>query len=152
MKLIAIDPGKSTGIAIFNNSVLSECGVLKFLSYRDYTRNLFTACDIAKPQKMMVEKPVIYPLKNWKGDPNDLINLSVLVGICVAAGSPFCDVDLVEPRRWKGSRPKNIDIEYTKKQLYKVELDVLNATTYNKKDRHNMLDAIGIGLWCLDRR
>jgi hypothetical protein len=153
MNLVTIDPGMSTGVAEFQNEVLLNVGLIKFECCRQYTKDLFRLMDVAKPERVVIEIPKIYPFKNQKGDQNDLIKLAVQAGICIAAASPFCHVEEVHPQEWKGQRPKEVDNKHTLSLLYDpVELDVFNSLQISKNLRHNVLDAIGIGLWVLKRR
>jgi hypothetical protein len=153
MTLMAIDPGKNTGFAVFRNSVLFGCGLLKFSNTREYTKFLFRLMDEVRPDQAIIEIPRVYPFKHQKGDQNDLIGLAVQAGICIAAASPFCQVQEVHPQEWKGQRPKKVDNEHTLKMLYSpIETDIFFGSGIKKSERHNVLDAIGIGLWRLGRR
>jgi len=143
--LIAIDPGNNTGWAHFRNDVLMSAGVASFENFHLAQRMIFTG------DAVRIEAPRHYPHKE-KGDVNDLLDLAVRVGRlqewCEAQGA---HVELVWPRTWKGSVPKPIHNRRVLETLSDVELKVLpkspRARTYN----HNMLDAVGLGLWALGR-
>ena len=68
-----------------------------------------------------------------------------LAGVVVATMAPYCQAELVHPRVWKGQRPKDVDNRWTLSQLDADELAVAGKN-------HNVLDAIGLGLWRLKRR
>jgi hypothetical protein len=153
MTLMTIDPGNNTGVAEFRNGILLNCGLFKCIDTRQYTKDLFRLMDLAKPDQVVIEIPRIYSMANQKGDPNDLIGLAKQVGICIAAASPFCLVEEIYPQQWKGQRPKKVDNKYVESLLHKpIETDILGCLKVTKDERHNILDAIGIGLWKLGRR
>lgn len=94
--------------------------------------------------RAVIELPRIYPVRRWKGDANDLIRVAVTAGaIAGALGAP---VQFVEPRAWKGSRPKDVDNRYTLGLLSEAERATMDATS------HDVVDAVGLGLWALGRR
>lgn len=146
MKLIAIDPGARTGIAIFTDGVLTSAYDRAFDTPQEEVLALRDAAIIFKPNRVVVEMPVVYPIKQWKGDPNDLITVAIHVGVAVAVFSPFCAVELATPRQWKGQRPKAIDNARTLRLLSEDELERIE-----KKNSTHALDAIGLGLWALKR-
>ena len=152
MRLVAVDPGKNLGFAAFQNGFLLDCGLFVCEDTRELTKNLFHSCDVVKPDQAVIELPRVFPQKSWKGDPNDLIQVAKIAGIAIAALSPFCDVDEIYPQEWKGNRPKDVDNKHTISLLKDFELDIYNALHVPKNLRHNVIDAIGIGLWRLKRR
>lgn len=63
---------------------------------------------------------------------------------------PGCQgVRLATPEQWKGQRPKAADHANTLGLLTEAEISVIPA---QKGQRKHVLDAVGIGLWYLDRR
>jgi hypothetical protein len=151
--LITVDPGRTTGVAIFRNTILLEAGYVHTDILRDATRVFFKMVEAMKPDAGVVEIPRVYPsIAKWKGDPNDLISVALVAGMATSAMHPYCDVELVTPHAWKGNRPKEIDIKYTESLLLPVERQVLERVGLTKSKMHNVLDAVGIGLWKLKRR
>lgn len=146
MNLIAIDPGARTGIAVFSDSILSSAYDRAFANTNEEVLVLRDLATIFKPGRVVIELPVVYPIKQWKGDPNDLIKVAMHVGIAVAVFSPFWSVELATPRQWKGQRPKAIDNARTLRLLSEDELERIE-----KKNSTHALDAIGLGLWALKR-
>ena len=62
---------------------------------------------------------------------------------------PSSKVSKCTPFQWKGNTPKEIQASRILSALTKTEHD---AITWPKKSlRHNVIDAIGIGLWRLER-
>lgn len=83
---------------------------------------------------VVIEKPQVYQGRKAKGDPNDLIELAVLVG---ALGFGFsCPVLLPRPFEWKGQVPKEISHRRIREQIP-------NLGRYSK----DALDAVGLALW-----
>jgi len=152
--VLAIDPGKNTGIAKFEGEDLVWCDLVKCSKaegYCKYTRKILQILSYFSPFTVVIERPQIYPQRQQKGDPNDLIDVAILAGICIGAAQD-CAVDLVKPHAWKGSRPKTVDVNYTKSLLSLAEKRILEKCDCRKSELHNVIDAVGIGLWKLGRR
>lgn len=137
-KLLAIDPGtKGTGLAYFNKGLLT----LAVLERDPYT---------LKPgpeqlDEVIVELPRAYGARS-PVDPNDLIKLASVAGF-IAGISGASTLWYVHPQSWKGQTPKRIDNERTIRHLCDNERRILGP-----KLDHNVMDAVGIGLWALGRR
>lgn len=144
--VIGIDPGKTTGWAMFCQGKLIDAHAVKD------GRIIWPARDNGLPGTIVViEIPRVYPF-GGKGDPNDLIDLAVLAGEYYGhyrrAGF---ETVLVPPRTWKGSVPKPIHNERVLAQLTPAERDLLPRRPRAKDFDHNMIDAIGLGLWQLGK-
>lgn len=144
--LHTFDPGNSTGWGHFEKGQLLDAGVLPFSSMSAYITATVCAGD-----SVLIEVPRHYP-HNEKGDTNDLIDLAVQVGQLKA----WCElrgatVTLVWPRTWKGSVPKNIHNERVLRALSDVERKLLPKSPRARKYDHNCVDAVGLGLWKLER-
>jgi len=101
--------------------------------------------------KAVIEKPQVYRIS--KADPNDLIALSVVVGEWKEyLGQQGAEVELVTPKSWKGSVPKKIHNARVLSLLTKKEVALLPKRTRAKDYDHNLLDAVGLGLWRMGRR
>jgi hypothetical protein len=146
--IIAIDPGKRTGWAIFQDAALVDAGT--FNEIRMLTEDAPMVGIM--PAIAVIELPVIYPLGKGKGDPNDLIALAVLVGdlrgFYRLAGFA---IELVKPRTWKGTVPKHIHHSRVLAALMGRERALLPKRPNAKDFDHNMLDAVGLGLWFLSK-
>lgn len=134
-----VDPGLSTGVAQFlDDGSLFWCGA--FVA-SDLKKAIGLARETADGQvKTVVERPVIYDLKNQKGDPNDLIKVALIAG----AWRPH---EVVKPWEWKGQVPKEV--------MHRRMLDVLTAPdrrmrdvckSKSKKTQADIDDAICMGL------
>jgi hypothetical protein len=150
MNLLAIDPGKATGWAYFDKETLVSCGVLKFNPHPEY----FSFMEYRRFSKIIIEKPKIYPVRQWKGDPNDLISVALIAGwVAGFLDEVSSNIEYVTPQAWKGNRPKEVDHRHTMSLLSTEEKEVIKRTKgVLKSQKHNMIDAIGIGLWYLRRK
>lgn len=145
--VIAVDPGKRSGWAIFVDGELVEAGTWPEADMLAGTPIVGLAPAIA-----VIELPVVYPKGYGKGDPNDMIKLAVLVGdlrgFYRRAG---LETALVAPRTWKGTVPKRIHHERVLGALTPDERATLPRRPRARDFDHNMLDAVGLGLWQLTK-
>ena len=146
--IIAIDPGvRMCGVALFHDS---DDGDPETRAGRLYharwvpVRNLHL---FAHDAELVVEMPRIYRGSGQqKGDLNDLLDLATVVGYC--EGIFHGSHRRVFPAQWKGQVPKKIMNARVLSRLDDVEKAAI--VSVGAKD-HNILDAIGIGLWALGR-
>jgi hypothetical protein len=129
---LSVDPGLCTGWASWDQKhALLHCGV-----------GTPPNCE----KHLVIEYPQIYP--NQPVPPNDLITLAIQVGryaqTAIDCGSK---VSLVLPHEWKGNLPKKICNARIMKILSVDEKAIANAVKLPETKRHNMMDAIGIGLY-----
>ena len=94
------------------------------------------------------EIPQVYSRSKSKGDPNTLVELACAGATALTAlgGMPH----VVKPAEWKGQLPKVVVEERCKIHLSKDEQK--NIVLPIKSLRHNVWDAIGIGLFFLEKR
>ena len=146
--VIAIDPGATTGWAVFGGGDLWEAGYTRMI-------HLTELPDVPLlPAILIVELPVIYPMGKGKGDPNDLIKLAELAGMIrgwYLTRAPGIVTATVTPRTWKGTVPKKIHNERVLGRLTSKERDILPKRPRAQDFDHNMVDALGIGLWQLEK-
>lgn len=148
MKLLTFDPGRMTGWARFVDNQLVEAGTMK--PYEHGVRAAFEDADVPDIADLVViENPRWYPHKT-KGDVNELLDLAVLVGQ-LEGFFEKTKVELVSPRTWKGTVPKEIHNRRVLAALRPEELAVLPKRPRAKDYDHNMTDAVGLGLWKLGR-
>lgn len=154
MTLVTIDPGKkSAGVAIFRHGLLWDC---MFVRARAHEHMCITAGFVgfaldSRDNEAMIEVPRVYP-KGHTPNPNDLIPVAVVAGMFgrVLAGKG-ARVRFVAPKTWKGSVPKEVHNRRVTKKLTDAELRVLDKCGLPASLRHNVVDAVGIGLWTLRR-
>jgi hypothetical protein len=136
-RILAIDPGKHAGWAYFDDDwSLKWCGV-----------NDVPSCS---PTDLVIEIPQVYPHRAQKGDPNDLITVAFGAGL-IAGRFPKARLRLVKPHQWKGTVPKEIHNRRVLAALTEGERVVAESAKVQASVRHNMIDAIGLGLWHLGR-
>lgn len=140
--VIAIDPGTISGVAYFEDGELESVELIKapweVLCLYDYPR----------PLKVVCEFPVIYPGHRGKGSGNDLLTVARIAGKLTGfAENP----EFVAPKTWKGNVPKKIMLDRIFLRLSAEERKIIDALKAPKAEKHNAIDAIGIGLWKLGR-
>lgn len=154
MTLVAIDPGKkSAGVAIFRHGLLWDCELVRAPDHEHmciFAGLVGFALD-NRGNEAMIEVPRVYP-KGHTPNPNDLIPVAVVAGVFgrVLAGKG-ARVRFVAPKTWKGSVPKVVHNNRVMKKLTGAELRVLDDCGAPASLRHNVVDAVGIGLWTLRR-
>ena len=109
---------------------------------RDYVRER-SYQRLAGSSVVVVEKMQIYPNERVK-DPNDLLEVSKVVGMCHFLGETVVEYF---PREWKGQLPKKTHHDRIKKVLTQIEMSVLGKYIKNE----HVLDAVGLGLFYLRR-
>ena len=151
--LVSIDPGKHvSGYAIFFKCRLVECGMAKEAEdlTRHWGRTSSVCCSLGWPETVTMEMPQIYDRRRWKGDPNDLLPITAAGALLAGSLNPQI-FKVVTPEEWKGQTPKEIQNDRDMGVLYPAELEVVEAAGITPSKIHNMIDAIGIGLWELKR-
>lgn len=144
--LIAIDPGNKTGIAIFRNQKLLGADVEE----GDLARGIlhghnFGGCLV------VIEFPRWYP-HTHKVDWNDLIDLAGVAGrLRGYYERQNAKVEYVRPRTWKGTVRKDVHNKRVLAALTDEERALLPKRPRTKDYDHNLVDAVGIGLWKLGR-
>lgn len=140
-RVLCIDPskpGNNTGLAWFTSQRLAGCQLWT------WARAGRETCDV-----LVIELPQVYPGARDE-DPNDLIQVARSVGMWEQAVSAL-EVHLVHPRKWKGTVAKEIHNRRTLAKLEPAELALLEALKLPASKRHNVIDAIALGLWALGR-
>lgn len=147
MNILAFDPGNTTGWATFYAGKL-------FQARAEPYEDVFAVPPSAvPPDVVLIEIPRVYP-RGGKGDQNDLIDLAIRVGeLRGLYRTRGLAVELVAPRTWKGTVPKDIHNLRVLARLSGNELSVLPRRSARAKTLydHNCLDAVGLGLWKLGR-
>ena len=141
--LHTVDPGNDTGLACFQDGLLIEACTVAFEDFR--------YLEVLSGDRVLIEVPRHYQ-HNEKGDTNDLIDLALRAGQvkewCLMKNAK---VELVHPRTWKGSVPKKIHNERVLRALKDYERTLLPLKPRARTYDHNMIDAVGLGLWKLGR-
>lgn len=154
--MITIDPGIKTGWARFDDELaddgvpvkLVSCGLWD-LDGAGYVGHVERA-PVTYDAHTVIEDQVIYPKSKVR--PNDIVKLAQTAGrIAERRGWHHCE--WVEPRKWKGTLDKDAmhvrivrALDEDERRVYFAAADAV-AESY----RHNIADAIGIGLHKLGR-
>ena len=150
-----MDPGlRGCGVAEFDGFDLKRAAYVKnpVETGRGYTAHssMGTAVGLWRGLSLknaLIEHPRVYPgSAQQKGDLNDLLDV-VAVGAAIAAHTP--NVVTVFPADWKGNVPKDVMTERIRRALTDEERARIEKCPASLM--HNVLDAIGIGLWKLGR-
>jgi len=134
-----------------NAGNLKRCGLLRATTVEGMLAEFKTLrrFRVREPLAVVVELPRIYSVRHWKGDPNDLLDVAAVAGAAATLGEPR----FVTPQQWKGRVPKPIHHKRIRAVLSADELAVFVTAedAIPKSLAHNVLDAIGIGLWAKGR-
>ena len=97
--------------------------------------------------EIVIELPQVYAGSKSKGNPNDLIKLAYEAGRVVGSAA----AKVIKPREWKGTIKKEVMLKRILSKLDDRELRLLKGLGLPPSKEHNVVDAIGIGLWALGR-
>ena len=158
-KFICVDPGvRGCGFAQFEAGVLKHAAYIKNPTesgrgYDVYAKMAFAIGDrcLGSYQSLIIELPRIYGgSSQQKGDPNDLLDVAG-VGAAISAHlfTVVSKVESVLPQEWKGQVPKEVMTGRISRAITNEERNCIEKC-YSSLT-HNVLDAIGIGLWKLNR-
>lgn len=168
-KLVSIDPGlRHCGVAVFDVPVAErasllaaglpknpepQCGELSLASWASMAlavREWLQPRLGDEPHQLVIELPRVYAAAHQKGDQNDLIQLSGVVGMWGGGLPNVATRRSVYPRDWKGTLDADAFIKRIKQRLDAAEhLRVELPSSFSL--HHNVWDAIGIGLHALGR-
>lgn len=132
----SIDPGtRGHGWAGWEGELLFSCGFGNVGPF------------VSRPS-LVIEIPQVYYGSKQKGDANDLVKLAFEAG---KVSAEFAGVKTVRPREWKGTVKKEIMLRRIVSRLNDNELYLLKDLGLPSHKEHNVVDAVGIGLWRLGR-
>ena len=147
-QLVTFDPAaRHAGWAAFREGRLASCG----LEREDpLSAGLEELAGTLSVHRLVVEVPQVYQQRGWKGDPNDLIEVALTAGR-IAQAFDQAPAEFVRPHAWKGSVPKDVMLLRITESLDGAEQNVLHAAKVPASMKHNVIDAVGLGLWALGR-
>jgi hypothetical protein len=137
--LLAIDPGNDTGWALFDSQRrLTGCGLGEPKVTVD-------------PDEVIIECPVLRPREK---NPNSILKVARNAGEWAGRFDRAGKVRYLSPNDWKGSTPKDISNARTWAKLDSLEQGIVDEAFrahpgragMAPSKRHNVLDAIGLGL------
>jgi len=155
MKVIAIDPGKDAGVAVFVDCILQHAALANWddshAVFRAAARWQDSVDGVMCRGDVVCEVPQSYRM--GAASRQSLLTLSFRAGYLVGLLRPEM-FRLVTPQEWKGQTPKHIQQARTAAVLSTQEHDVLMRVMRDipESKQHNVWDAVGIGLWHLRRR
>lgn len=156
--LIAVDPGlRHCGIAYFYKGILGYAGLVRNPETTARGARAWIAMAravAARIQRFDWEKGVVEDQEQYEGASNrvnraDLTELAHVAGaVALVLGARGSDVESPLPKQWKGQLPKDVCNRRIEAKLTPLEAVVIEregALT------HNIIDAVGLGLWALKR-
>lgn len=154
--LLAIDPGCDTGWAIFDDTRLIDCGLYSTNPPKgEYTRPLYQHYD-----RLVIECPMLRP--RGEKNPNAILKLARNAGEWAGRydGDHSPVVEYILPNAWKGTTKDDVSTARTKMTLTPEESKLVHGVFAGlpgrnglaESRRHNVYDAIGIGLWAVGRK
>ncbi len=136
-----LDPGKDGAFAHWKMGKLNHAGMLDSGEWRE-----------EPPYELLIaEQPVIYP--NSPVPPSDVVTLALTAGAQAEKISQGGKILWVTAREWKGQIPKAVHHKRAIGALSGAEMAYLELwlSTIPESKRHNVIDAVALGLWALDR-
>lgn len=146
--ILAVDSGANLGWALFDqDGPLRNCGF----------KNLFDAINLFGPdtvRRIIIERP---HTGRTRARARDIITLAIRAGevggvlryLTTQAGKTV-EPEYIEPQRWKGQLPKKRCNDLVEAKLFIQEKSLLNKIK-PLSAKHNVLDAVGIGLYAVGR-
>lgn len=156
--LVSIDPGVAAGVAVWEDRELASAWLVQSTGAAEFVDHSKTIIATLRYRfgaalegaRLICEVPQIYHQSKQKGDQNDLIYLTLLVGAIAVRFAPIGEVTLVTPFDWKKNTPKEVMTKRTQAVLSPAEqarIELPRAT----KIQHNVWDAVGIGYYHLKK-
>jgi hypothetical protein len=148
--LLAIDPGADTGWAVYDSCRrLTACGLY------DGDRNI-TLPSVEPGARVLIECPRLRP--RGEKNPNSILLVARKAGEWAGRFHHHA-VEYLLPNDWKGTTDKKIDHPRTWARLDDKERAIVDAyfrSAHGRQGlapsrRHNVLDALGIGLFGVGR-
>jgi hypothetical protein len=151
-----VDPGlRGCGVAEFEGGDLLRAAYVKNPEAgRGYNAHEAMGSAVAEwisesSERIIIEHPRIYPgAQQQKGDLNDLLDV-VACGASVAASFRTNYIETVFPGEWKGQVPKEMMTARISRAITDAERAKIEKCPASLM--HNLLDAVGLGLWKLGR-
>lgn len=152
--ILSVDPGaKHCGLALWDKSKLVHAWLEPVADGWFASAHAKIGSYAMTLNAIVVERMKIYPAMRMRGDPNDLVTVTIvgaeLVGFLLAY-FPKMRVTYYYGKTWKGNLPKDahgphIMAELSEKEVGAIELPRAKALA------HNIIDSIGLGLFHVGR-
>lgn len=155
MILLAIDPGEDAGWSLWSTQKLALTGVPYSVLYA-------CGCDrptigLWHPDVVVTEIPEMYVGSSTS--TKSIVTLAMNAGRRIGALSlsPLIPVFGALPKTWKKNLSKTVHHEQLRYQLQDTKYGdslqrvLVTEQEYSKGKRHNLWDAVGLGLWACKR-
>ena len=119
--LDTFDPGNQTGVARFENARLVYSDVLRFEALIRMPP-MWETTPLGYQHETVIEIPKVYRVEHQKGDQEDIVGLAIKAGRIAERHGSRTGFLGVEPRTWKGQRPKKVTKNRAKEVLGPFEL------------------------------
>lgn len=167
MITLAIDPGiQCFGAAVFNGTWLTRGTLIRGYYNKnglpeanepqtamravEHLITWLTGMQLARHiNRVVIEIPKVYPATQQKGDQNDLIALAGFAYALATSVHSATEIVRYFPRDWKGTIDADTMTARIEKRLMPAETHYLEPCP--KSLHHNMIDAVGIGMFNLGR-
>ncbi len=152
VRTLSVDPGVHHAAWSLFTSTLApqQLGLVK--DQNRIAERFYEIALLTKPDLFIIEIPFIYP--DSPVDANDIADLALSAGViegAVRAARPALWLAArVRPREWKGTLPKHIHHGRLRTRCPLAKAMIENAIP-NKSERHHVWDAVGIGLYAIDK-
>lgn len=150
--LFAPDTGKLLYAAYLRNPETSGDGAKAWFALADHCYEVLKAKakELQRPIDVYVVELMMRRYKDIRTDVNDLIQVAA-AGAAVGAALPVKAAYSYPASTWKGSVPKKIHNVRILNALSPEERAIYDAEPTASSLKHNIVDAIGIGLYHLER-
>lgn len=152
--ILAIDPGvRLCGVALFAGVQLVEATIVRCTekNVSDFVVALTMAKQLpaAYVDTLVIERMLIYDKAQQLGDPNHLARIEFIAGV-LTRDFKGLSANVLRPtaREWKGTIRKSI---HHKRIIAECPKAAQLAAATPKTYRHNVYDAVGLGLWAIRR-
>lgn len=149
--ILAIDSGANLGWAIFEDGKLLGCGLCRTTEglHGLAKEMIFPPGGKTHIRRLIIERP---HAGKTRARARDILTLAIRAGECggVLRYTLGVEPEYIEPQTWKGQMPKTVCNRAVERKLSPEELRVLENIR-PKSAKHNVLDAVGIGLHALGR-
>jgi hypothetical protein len=156
--VIAVDPGaRGVGWSLFRGGVLLGCGWAEpeWEGRKDSEHFRRVAWAFRKAIGPVTEGSFYHEKMAYRGSAayaaGDLIDLSLVTGCCIGVLPESFEVHGVTPAQWKGQTSKVVNHARTMKSLSSGEARTMDLLKFARR-KHDVMDAVGIGLWACKRR
>lgn len=156
-EILAFDPGKRcVGWAAFGGGRLVRCGLVAAVDHAALTGALAERFEGvfapgAPGTRAAIEWPQVYNARGRKGDQADIVEVAAIAGVLRHLCRYAERIDQPWPHDWKGSAPKAVMLDRIRQRLDNDELAEVYRQRVPAGLRHNLIDAVGVGLWASGR-